>query len=283
MGGRAQCDVEDRCGAWRADDAWRRALGPRAAQEVARGGGRTRVERGIEDCYFEAPIAGPREARDERDGIACALHGCGTVVDRRAALTPTSGSPVREHACSRAPCKSVRVAMIGLWPLLALVSSLLSCTAFDGLAVSDRRTGSREAQAYTDAVNADAPIAFWRFDETGGRVARDATGHKNDCEFEGNVLFAQPSRDRRRLERRAGHGRDAVRPMWRRGIRLFGGGCVLARGLDKARDHRRRLSHRLQQEPNPTQTAAAISWPWSIQGISFFNFGTRGCSSVARA
>jgi hypothetical protein len=49
--------------------------------------------------------------------------------------------------------------------------------------------GDAEAgqSAYATAVLADAPLAYWRLDETSGVVCHDATGHGNNATYLGNV------------------------------------------------------------------------------------------------
>jgi len=42
---------------------------------------------------------------------------------------------------------------------------------------------------YADQVMADAPLAFYRLDESSGTVAHDASGNKHDCNFVGGVSF----------------------------------------------------------------------------------------------
>jgi hypothetical protein len=42
---------------------------------------------------------------------------------------------------------------------------------------------------YADKVMADAPLAYWRLDETTGTVAHDASGNHHDCNFVGAVSF----------------------------------------------------------------------------------------------
>ena len=41
--------------------------------------------------------------------------------------------------------------------------------------------------AYAQAVLADDPVAYWRFDETSGVNARDFSGHGHDATYIGGV------------------------------------------------------------------------------------------------
>lgn len=63
---------------------------------------------------------------------------------------------------------------------LVLLGSTASCTVFDGLEATD---------AYALAVLADAPMAYYRFDEGQGTVARDSSGHGHDGTYE-NTSFS---------------------------------------------------------------------------------------------
>lgn len=72
----------------------------------------------------------------------------------------------------------------------------VSLTVTDDLgasATSTRTLGVREpspapADAYGQAVDADAPLLYWRLDETTGDVARDATSHVIDGTYAGATL-----------------------------------------------------------------------------------------------
>lgn len=43
--------------------------------------------------------------------------------------------------------------------------------------------------AYADQVMADAPIAYYRLDESSGTIAHDSSGNHRDCTFAGGVSF----------------------------------------------------------------------------------------------
>lgn len=60
--------------------------------------------------------------------------------------------------------------------ILAALGCLPACTVFDGLEPTD---------PYALAVLDDAPMAYYRFDEGEGSVARDFTGHGHDGVYEG--------------------------------------------------------------------------------------------------
>jgi hypothetical protein len=61
----------------------------------------------------------------------------------------------------------------------------------DGAAGGDAIASTR----YRDAVLGDAPIAYYRFDETGGMVASDHSGHGNDATYsavDDTVVYSSP-------------------------------------------------------------------------------------------
>jgi hypothetical protein len=49
------------------------------------------------------------------------------------------------------------------------------------------------AETYDQVALADKPIAYFRFDETGGEVAKDASGNGRDAIYKGGVVFSDPS------------------------------------------------------------------------------------------
>jgi len=70
------------------------------------------------------------------------------------------------------------------------VLALASCTSFAGLQLpADGGAQGGDAgqsgswSAYGDLVQADAPIAFWRFEEALGPVAKDSSGRGHECSY----------------------------------------------------------------------------------------------------
>jgi hypothetical protein len=85
--------------------------------------------------------------------------------------------------------------------LVALVFVGAACTVFNGLTYTPATDaggagdggGAQEAGTYASAVLADAPLAYWRFEDGTSTTARDATGHGNDCEYVGAGKRGVPS------------------------------------------------------------------------------------------
>jgi concanavalin A-like lectin/glucanase superfamily protein len=81
--------------------------------------------------------------------------------------------------CNRSPRQSPSLSAAGCLLVLACTTS---CTVFDGLEATDD---------YAIAVLADAPMAYYRFDEGQGTVARDSSGHGHDGTYEGVSFLAE--------------------------------------------------------------------------------------------
>ena len=91
-------------------------------------------------------------------------------------------------------------------PLAAAVLALLAVSACSlvsleglsgGIGPSDASTGGAESEAgaaggYPGQVLADAPLAYWRFDEHTGTTAVDSSGHGNDATYEGGITLGAP-------------------------------------------------------------------------------------------
>ena len=53
--------------------------------------------------------------------------------------------------------------------------------------------GNLALAAYQDEVLADNPVAYYRFEETSGTTANDASGNSNSGAYNNGVLLGQPS------------------------------------------------------------------------------------------
>ncbi|MDF2691899.1 MAG: Autotransporter adhesin [Labilithrix sp.] len=62
-------------------------------------------------------------------------------------------------------------------------------TASSGAAANQESGSSVITTAYRDAVIADGPIAYWRFGESSGTVAVDASGRGNHARYSGSCAF----------------------------------------------------------------------------------------------
>ena len=62
----------------------------------------------------------------------------------------------------------------------------------DAAASRDAGNTSAEASSYAARVLGDAPIGYWRLDETSGTVAHDSSGHGHDGTYGSNVVLGQP-------------------------------------------------------------------------------------------
>ncbi|HEY3821875.1 MAG TPA: LamG domain-containing protein [Polyangiaceae bacterium] len=85
--------------------------------------------------------------------------------------------------------------------LLLVAASGCSLVSLDGLSGAvgppDASTGGPGSDAsaptgYPAQVLADAPLAYWRFDEASGTKAADSSGHGNDATYEGGITLAAP-------------------------------------------------------------------------------------------
>jgi hypothetical protein len=96
--------------------------------------------------------------------------------------------------------RTVRVA--ALVAACGLAATPWSCTSYgragadapdaQGVDASSRDGfGDGSANTYTDAVLTDGPIAYYRFDETSGTVAHDASGNGNDANIGVGVTWGQ--------------------------------------------------------------------------------------------
>lgn len=84
---------------------------------------------------------------------------------------------------------------------LLVVASGCSLVSLDGLTGDagppDAPSGGPDAEAgpargYAAQVLADAPVAYWRFDEASGKTAVDSSGHGNDATYEGGITLGAP-------------------------------------------------------------------------------------------
>ena len=89
-----------------------------------------------------------------------------------------------------------RVALLAALVVAVVAVSGCSLVSLDGLSgglgPSDGSTGGSEAGAvagYPGQVLADAPLAYWRFDELTGTTAADSSGHGNDATYEGGITL----------------------------------------------------------------------------------------------
>jgi hypothetical protein len=89
-----------------------------------------------------------------------------------------------------------RGARVGLAVLALPACSLVSLDGLTGgVLPPDASTDASGAQAdapavgYAAQVLEDAPVAYWRFDELSGTVAKDSSGHGNDAQYEGGVTL----------------------------------------------------------------------------------------------
>jgi hypothetical protein len=95
-----------------------------------------------------------------------------------------------------------RAALLAAAVLVTVVAapacSLVSLDGLSGgLGPSDASTGGADAadgsaQGYPGQVLADAPLAYWRFDELTGTTAADSSGHGNDATYQGGITLGAP-------------------------------------------------------------------------------------------
>ena len=97
---------------------------------------------------------------------------------------------------------SPREALLATAVVVLVAPSACSLVSLDGLsgglASSDASTGDSDsdagptAQGYAAQVLADAPVAYWRFDELSGTTAKDSSGHGNDAAYQGGIVLGVP-------------------------------------------------------------------------------------------
>ncbi len=85
---------------------------------------------------------------------------------------------------------------------LLVIASGCSLVSLDGLTGGpgppDASSGGSDAEAgmatgYPAQVLADAPLAYWRFDEASGKkTAVDSSGHGNDATYQGGITLGAP-------------------------------------------------------------------------------------------
>lgn len=97
-------------------------------------------------------------------------------------------------APSRAALLAASVVAVVVAPACSLVS-LEGLTG--GVGPSDASSAGADAadgsaQGYLGQVLADAPLAYWRFDEQTGTTAADSSGHGNDATYEGGITLGVP-------------------------------------------------------------------------------------------
>ena len=94
-----------------------------------------------------------------------------------------------------------RAALLAVTVLALLAASACSLVSLEGLSggigPSDAATAGADTEAaaaggYPGQVLADAPLAYWRFDEHAGTTAVDSSGHGNDATYEGGITLGAP-------------------------------------------------------------------------------------------
>ena len=88
-----------------------------------------------------------------------------------------------------------RAALLAVAAAALPACSLVSLDGLSGGLAGDASTaGGADSEAgaipgYAGQVLADAPVAYWRFDETAGTTAVDSSGHGNDATYQGGITL----------------------------------------------------------------------------------------------